>query len=135
MKYSKQRELIHNTLMDHQIHPTADTIYSIVREQNPTISLGTVYRNLNMLADNGRIMRISVPNGGDRFDGRCDEHYHIICEVCGELSDMEINFPEELDKEIRSKTEFQVTGHQLLISGICKKCQAKAEQRMDKKAV
>ena len=69
MKYSRQREIILNTVMENPVHPTADMVYSILREENPNISLGTVYRNLNYLAAEGIIRKITMPEGCDRFDG------------------------------------------------------------------
>ncbi len=61
MKYSRQRELILETVMENPVHPTADTVYAMVREQEPNISLGTVYRNLNLLAEQGILRRIPMP--------------------------------------------------------------------------
>ena len=69
LKYSRQRASIKKYLMSTTEHPTADTVYLHVREEFPHISLGTVYRNLNLLADTGEAVKISTPNGGDRFDG------------------------------------------------------------------
>lgn len=122
MKYSKQRELVLNAIKEHPIHPTADFIYSYLRGENPNISLGTVYRNLNLLAEYGQIHKIAIPNGSDRFDFRMDEHSHIICEQCGEVSDVEMDGFHDLDEQIEQETGFCVTGHNLIINGICDKC-------------
>ena len=78
MKYSKQRELIYEAVLQNPVHPTADNVYTLIREENPNVSLGTVYRNLNLLSDNGLLRKIAMPNAPDRFDGRIDEHYHMI---------------------------------------------------------
>ena len=78
LKYSRQRESIKNYLQSTTEHPTADTVYAHVREKVPNISLGTVYRNLNLLAEAGDALKISTPSGGDRFDGRTNPHYHFI---------------------------------------------------------
>lgn len=69
LKYSKQRASIKDYLMHTTSHPTADTVYLHIKEEFPNISLGTVYRNLNLLADIGEALRIPTPDGGDRFDG------------------------------------------------------------------
>ena len=79
MNYSKQRELVFQTVLQNPIHPTADAVYEQVRRENPKISLGTVYRNLNFLSEMGMLRKISMPVGSDRFDGRLDEHYHMAC--------------------------------------------------------
>ena len=78
MNYSKQRELVLQAVLENPIHPTADGVYQQVRQQNPRISLGTVYRNLNFLAEMGMIRKISMPVGSDRFDGRLDQHDHMV---------------------------------------------------------
>ena len=69
LKYSRQRESIKNYLASTTEHPTADTVYMHVKEEFPNISLGTVYRNLNLLTDLGEAVKITTPDGGDRFDG------------------------------------------------------------------
>lgn len=125
MKYSKQRELVLNAVLDNRIHPTADFIYSLLREGHPNISLGTVYRNLNVLAEHGLIHRIPISGGCDRFDGRLDEHYHMICEHCGEVFDVELDGLRHLDREIENRTGFTVKGHELIISGVCTACKEK----------
>ena len=91
LKYSRQRESIKEYLSHTTEHPTADTVYLHVREEYPNISLGTVYRNLNLLADIGEALKISTPNGGDRFDGRTHLHYHVVCTSCGNVYDLEID--------------------------------------------
>lgn len=108
--------------MAHPIHPTADDVYSLVRAKNPTISLGTVYRNLNLLAENGILTKLTMPGGSDRFDGRLDEHYHMLCTHCGKVYDVELDIFRDFDRQIRAKTGFCVSRHQLLIEGICKEC-------------
>ncbi|MEG0115900.1 MAG: transcriptional repressor [Hydrogenoanaerobacterium sp.] len=123
MKYSRPRELVMNAVVNNPVHPTADYVYSHLREENPNISLGTVYRNLNLLAEHGLIHKIPIPNGSDRFDFRIDEHYHIICEKCGAVLDVEISELSKLDKQIEQSTHFEVTGHSIIISGLCKNCQ------------
>ena len=79
LKYSRQRESIKDYLNSTTEHPTADTVYLNVRKEFPNISLGTVYRNLNLLAEIGDAIKIPTPNGGDRFDGRTIPHYHFCC--------------------------------------------------------
>ena len=88
LKYSRQRESIKDYLMHTNAHPTADMVYLHVKEQFPNISLGTVYRNLNLLSDMGEIIKIPTPDGADRFDGRTVPHYHFFCTECGCMKDM-----------------------------------------------
>ncbi len=79
-KYSRQRELIYKTVIENKVHPTAEFVYNYLKKDNPQLSLGTVYRNLQQLSDNGEINRLSIPNQPDRFDGVIEEHYHAVCE-------------------------------------------------------
>ena len=91
LKYSRQRESIKNYLMTTKEHPTADEVYMKVKQEFPNISLGTVYRNLNLLTDIGDAIKISTPNGGDRFDGRLEPHNHFLCTKCGRLLDLDLD--------------------------------------------
>lgn len=125
MKYSKQRELIEQTVKEHSIHPTADDVYTILKPSNPTLSLGTVYRNLNTLAENGIIHKLHMPNGSDRFDAELKEHYHIVCYDCGKIIDVELSMMDKLDEQIKEKTGVIAMSHELIISGICEDCQNK----------
>ncbi len=82
LKYSRQREAVKEFLASRIDHPTADTVYTNLREKFPNISLGTVYRNLSLLADMGEIIKITTGDGADRFDGRITPHNHFICRKC-----------------------------------------------------
>lgn len=87
-KYSRQREAIKNFLVNRCDHPTADTIYTCLREEYPNISLGTVYRNLALLTEIGEIARISTGLGPERYDGTVTQHQHFICTQCGRVHDI-----------------------------------------------
>ncbi len=129
MNYSKQRELVFQTVLQNPIHPTADAVYEQVRRENPKISLGTVYRNLNFLSEMGMLRKISMPVGSDRFDGRLDEHYHMACTCCGRGFDVECGALEELDHQLLETQGFQVQKRHLLLTGLCKDCQEAALSR------
>lgn len=122
MKYSKQRELTLNTVINNRIHPTAEEIYLILKNEQPNISLGTVYRNLNILAETGLIRKINIPNAKDRFDATLSEHYHVICEKCSKVFDVDMPLKEEVRTEVLKQTGVNVTKHELVINGICKNC-------------
>ena len=126
MNYSKQRELVFQTVLQNPIHPTADAVYEQVRRENPKISLGTVYRNLNFLSEMGMLRKISLPVGSDRFDGRLDEHYHMACTRCGRVFDVECAALEDLDRQIMESQGFQVQQRHLLLTGLCKECREAA---------
>ena len=122
MKYSRQRELILQAVQRHPVHPTADMVYESVRMTEPKISLGTVYRNLNLLAENGTLQKLSMPLGGDRFDGRLEPHSHIICINCGQVCDVESTAFSSADHSVEEQTGYIVTGRTVVYSGLCPNC-------------
>lgn len=124
-KYSKQREEIKKTVMANRIHPTADEVYTIVRKENPQISLGTVYRNLNALSESGVIQKISVGDGYDRFDGDVSQHYHVLCTECGKIFDARIEIAQDLNWEILAQTGVEVSSQNFVFKGICNDCRTK----------
>lgn len=134
MKYSKQRELIEYTVKNNRIHPTADEVYSILKPNNPSLSLGTVYRNLNTLAESGKIKKLSMADGIHRFDGDVKEHYHVCCEICGNVYDVcELGQEDltekglrELERVVYQQTGVTVTKRNVYLSGICVECAADA---------
>ena len=122
MKYSRQRELIYKAVHDTTQHPTADMVYSELKEKEPSLSLATVYRNLNQLAGMGILKKFSVA-GKDRFDARIDNHYHIICKTCGKVVDIENSIPlDEMLSKSYSSTGFTVDSIDILINGECGDC-------------
>ena len=96
LKYSRQREAIKDYLSSVTTHPTADTVYMHIKEEFPNISLGTVYRNLNLLADIGEAIKITTPDGGDRFDARTNPHYHFYCKCCKRMIDMDFDHMDKI---------------------------------------
>lgn len=121
---TNQRKLILALMTGNFTHPTADEIYEIARKSDSRISRGTVYRNLNFLADNNYILKICVPNGADHFDSTVREHYHFNCSVCGKMFDV----PESVSVEMKEAVKemelkgFLVEGHNLIFTGICPSC-------------
>lgn len=95
LKYSRQRESIKEFLMTRTDHPTADTVYHQLRKIYPNISLGTIYRNLALLADIGEIQKICTGDGADRFDGQIRPHYHVICTRCHQVMDLDLDYMKE----------------------------------------
>ena len=123
LKYSRQRECIKEYLMHTTEHPTADTVYEHVKEEFPRISLGTVYRNLNLLADMGEALKITTLDGGDRFDGCTKPHYHFACTSCGAVIDLDMAPIDEKLNEIASENfPGEITQNVVYFKGICKNC-------------
>lgn len=124
MKYSRQRELIEATVKERNTHPTADDVYDILKPNNPNLSLGTVYRNLNQLAEHGLINKLYVPNDKDRFDGFINEHSHMICSNCNTIYDMDLDLLKQLKSSVYNKTGFELSTSKIVVNGICANCKA-----------
>lgn len=122
IKHSKQRESIKAYLANTTEHPTADMVYMHVRKEFPNISLGTVYRNLNLLAELGEIVKITTPDGADRFDGCTHPHYHVLCTKCGSLTNLEITKCMPFDEMARKHFAGHIETHEAMFFGICEKC-------------
>ena len=123
-KYSRQRETIREALMSVTSHPTASEIYDMVRETIPNISLGTVYRNLSGLADEGEILRISTGEGIERFDATTDDHSHLVCYSCGRVSDIDLD-TDGLDLAAETASGARIDRHSLIFYGTCAECAGK----------
>lgn len=121
-RHSRQREQIKSFLKTRKDHPTADTVYKNVRNQNPRISLGTVYRNLTLLAQDGEINRLSLGDGVDRFDADISPHYHFICQKCGQVLDLQMDSIEEITKIASQNFQGRIAGHMTYFYGLCCGC-------------
>ena len=122
LKYSKQREAIKTFLMSRKDHPTADQIYSAVREDHPNISLGTVYRNLALLEDVGEIQRLHVNGNTDRFDADVSNHYHFLCNTCGCVQDIPMEMQVSLSAEAQNYFDGVIDYYITCFHGKCKNC-------------
>jgi len=120
---TRQKEAILRVLNNTMIHPTADWIYNEIRREIPNISLGTVYRNLRLLCQNGEILELGLCGSLRRFDGRRDNHYHFRCESCGQVFDVDEPVNKKLDREAARRTGFKVLYHRLEYRGLCQKCE------------
>jgi len=125
VNHSKQRDLIMAFLGGTKSHPTAEEVYKEVRRQLEGISLGTVYRNLNQLADNGMIRRLHMQDGIDRFDADVSEHYHLYCNGCKRVYDLELKLPMQVSKLVKAadkSSEGTVDGCVITFWGKCVNC-------------
>lgn len=122
LKHSKQRDAIKEFLESRNDHPTADMVYMNVRKSFPNISLGTVYRNLTLLADIGEIARIRVGDSVDHFDATTAPHYHFVCKECGSVSDLDMSIMASLDQKASENFKGQIDGHSIYFYGKCENC-------------
>ena len=117
-----QRTIVLEMVNSLKNHATADMVHDEVIKTHPSISRGTVYRNLNCLAESGEIRKVEVPNGADRFDHRIVKHYHTKCSRCGKVLDVEMEYMENLEKSIKNSSGFEFNSHDIMFSGICLAC-------------
>lgn len=122
LKFSRQREAIKNYLANTTCHPTADTVYMNIKKDYPNISLGTVYRNLNLLAEHGDILKLSCGDGCDRFDGNNIPHYHFVCTECGEVIDLQMKSIDHINEIANESFKGKIQGHTIYFYGTCETC-------------
>lgn len=135
LNYSRQRESIEAFLKTRYDHPTADVVYQHIRMEYPNISLGTVYRNLSLLASLNRVRAIDCGDGIVHFDADTTPHYHFRCRKCGCLLDMEAGLENELDDFVSKHKDFLITGRSLLFEGFCHSCIPETAESHDKSPV
>jgi len=121
---SRQKKVILRVLKGTTSHPTADWIYGQVKKEIPNISLGTVYRNLKMLRQEGEILELGLAGTLSRFDGKAQNHYHFRCEQCGRIFDVNEQMNEDINERVARKMGFKVSRHRLEFYGLCKDCQS-----------
>ncbi len=122
---TKQMDAVMEAVQARGDHPTADQIYLDARARDEKISRGTVYRNLNKLAEAGDILRVEVP-GADRYDRLPHPHTHIMCRTCGKVCNVDIPYDESTDEATSKLTGFSAVSHSSIFVGTCPECQ-KAE--------
>jgi len=118
---TRQRALIYAIVASTESHPTADWIYERARTSMPRVSLGTVYRNLQVLAREGRIRAIDAWGKTTRYDADVSSHDHAVCVACGAIRDV----PRSGDRLLGNGASipgFSITGHRLEFHGLCASC-------------
>ena len=117
-----QRQIVLDVVNQSHDHPTAERIYERAREKAPHISLGTVYRNLAHLAENGSILKVST-NGADHYDFNLENHFHFLCTECGEMCDIPKEFsPSHSELMSPQRADFDITDYSLVYLGHCPEC-------------
>lgn len=128
-RMTHQRRVILEVIQESGDHPTADEVYERVRKKLPHVSLGTVYRNLDVLATTGMISRIGPEFTQMHFDRDTTEHYHMTCIECGRIEDMPLetrdSTMEHLESALGHLNKYGVFGHRLEFFGLCEQCKLK----------
>jgi Fur family peroxide stress response transcriptional regulator len=116
-RYSRQREAVLHVVRNTDKHPTADWVYEQVRQVLPNVSLGTVYRNLNLLADEGLVQRVILDDGAVRFDGKTNQHHHFVCTKTGNIFDVDLALGEELLEKFNAQSGFKAKTYKIEFYG------------------
>ena len=122
MRMTRQRKVILEEIRKVNSHPSADEIYEMVRRRLPRISLGTIYRNLDVLSELGEIQKLELSGSLKRFDWNPKKHYHIRCVRCNRVDDAPIAPLNQLENELYKATVFEIIGHNLEFTGLCPEC-------------
>jgi len=128
LRLTTQRQVILEELTKVKTHPTANELYDMVRQRLPRIGLGTVYRNLEIMAENGMILKIEVGGSQKRFDAITEDHYHIRCSQCGKVDDIDMPVIDNLVQEASKASSYHIIGHHVEFTGICSECQKELNQ-------
>ena len=125
LRMTRQRRAILEALAKVRTHPTADEVCRMVRRRLPRISLGTVYRNLELLSERGLIGKLEAGGSRRRFDAEVREHYHVRCLRCGRVADVSARPAIPSARAIRGESGYEIVGHRLEWVGLCPKCTRK----------
>jgi Fur family peroxide stress response transcriptional regulator len=130
MKYkrSKQRERVLELLGQTASHPTADWLYQKLKKEFPNLSLGTVYRNLNILAEQKLIQKLPFGSTHDKYEVIKCPHYHLVCENCGSVQDFNMPHYTEINQQAQKMIGFRISRHRIDFFGICQTCQSKSKK-------
>lgn len=131
------RRLILEVVQGTDIHPTAEWVHRQVRRRLPRVSLGTVYRNLRLLVEEGLVQELPGASGRRagmsrlaRFDGNTSVHHHFTCSDCARIHDLTASVDPALDRQMTARSGFQISHHRIEFYGCCPACRAKGRRRV-----
>ena len=122
LKITHQRLEIFKELLNSNDHPTVEKIYSRLKSNLPTISLDTIYRTLTTLEQHGLVSRVQTMESQARFEGKMEEHHHVICKKCGRITDFQWQFFDEVSLPEEIKKWGTIEQKNITLQGLCKQC-------------
>ncbi len=129
---SRQRQLILDVMQGRGVHMNAEQVYVRVREQDPSIGIATVYRNLNLLAEMGEIRKFQDRSGsGYMYDGNVSRHHHFYCRYCGRYFDVSFQTEEQLIVQLQKEMGVEVEDLDISLEGCCKQCKDQREKEKE----
>lgn len=126
LKMTVQRRIILEEIRKARTHPSADELYVAVRRRLPDVSMATVYRNLETLAENGLIRRLWPGGAPRRYDGDVKDHYHVVCDRCGNVADVPLEPAYGFLDGAREVSDYDVRGYRVEFHGLCPNCRGEA---------
>lgn len=117
-----QRKLVLDAVAQLACHATAEDVFGLVSKEHPSIGRGTVYRNLNILAEEGEILKIEVPGKAEHFDHNVHHHHHVVCVKCDRMFDVDMEPLSDLKQRIRNANGIDFLDYDLVFKGICPDC-------------
>jgi Fur family peroxide stress response transcriptional regulator len=120
-----QRLAIYDALCSAGNHPTVEQIHECALKRDPTISLATVYKTLQVFTEIGLAREMGFRNESTRYDPKVDFHINVVCRNCGKVEDFEFEALEEIPSIIASRIDFEVQGQSFEVYGLCSKCRIK----------
>ena len=122
-KHFRKRDAILACVRGTDVHPSADWVFARLKPEFPDISLGTVYRNLALFKQQGKIASLGTVDGIERFDGNTEPHVHFICTQCGSVIDLpHMVVPQSLSSQAAAEAGGIINTCQLSFTGICNRC-------------
>ncbi len=128
LKVTPQRQRIFRILYNSEAHPTAEAVHAAAVADMPTISLRTVYQTLNDLAAMGELVALDLGTGSSRFDPNLGAHHHLVCDRCGKVSDLDVDF-DDIAVPTGKEQGYTITSTQIVFRGRCEPCVAASDQR------
>jgi Fe2+ or Zn2+ uptake regulation protein len=121
-----QKTIVWETIQSMHTHPSAEEVYAEIHKKYEQVSRATVFRILNDLAKEKKILHLHMPYSADRYDYRLDKHWHIQCLECGKTADVPAGDVEDKDWAVENNIEgYKLTGFLVVYEGICPQCQQK----------
>ena len=123
LKVTPQRLSIFKMLRSNHIHPSAETIYQVLIQEHPTMSLATVYKTIKTLVSSELVQELNVGEGNFRYDANTNYHPHIQCTKCGKVDDIFNIDVSPIIEDAKKATDFVITSNKLYFYGLCPNCQ------------
>ena len=127
-RFSKKRQAIYDAMLQSLEHPNAEMVYQSLKPEYPDLSLGTVYRNIKGMVENGDVICVGHVDGKERYDAHVHPHAHLVCRGCGSVVDIELT--EHLAHQCEATARengIEIDARSLHFAGLCSKCRSETK--------